>query len=97
MLTGANPAANQKYDELVTGLMSGQLNVNDIRNQARQGIVQINKLKQELGPQADESLDSYLTILQNFLNESEPGSSGTQSAPIQPPVATFGTNSPGAN
>jgi hypothetical protein len=92
MLTGANPAANQKYDELVSGLMSGQMNVNDIRNEAKKGIAQIHQLKQELGPQADESLDSYLSILETFVNETEPHAE-SQIAPIQAPPASFGTNS----
>ena len=72
MLTGADPAASQKYDELVSGLMSGTMNLNDLRNQAKASIDQINQLKRELGPQADSSLDSYLSILQNFVNETPP-------------------------
>jgi hypothetical protein len=95
MLTGANPAASQKYDELVSGLMSGQLNVNDIRTQAKNGIAQIQQLKRELGPQADDSLDSYLNILQTFVNETDP-STGSQITPIQAPPANFGTNLPAA-
>ena len=35
MLAGADPAANQKYNEMLGGLMSGKLSVNDIRAQAR--------------------------------------------------------------
>jgi len=94
MLTGADPAANQKYDELVSGLMSGQMSLSDLRNQARTSIDQINQLKRELGPQADESLDSYLTILQNFVNETEPAPTppaSAQAKPVQP--AHSATNS----
>jgi len=72
--------------------MSGQLNVNDIRNEAKKGIAQIQQLKQQLGPQADESLDSYLTILQNFLNETSP-QSGVLTTPTPAPSASFSTNS----
>jgi hypothetical protein len=89
MLTGANPAANAKYDELVSGLMSGKLNANDIRNQAKTSIQQIQQLKRELGPEADESLDSYLSILEAFVNETAPPAVPTQTAP-----ASFGTNRP---
>jgi len=89
MLTGANPAANQKYDELVSGLMTGKLNANDIRNEAKKGIEQIHQLKAELGPQADVALDSYLSILESFVNETEP-----PAAPVQAAPAHFGTNSP---
>jgi hypothetical protein len=68
-------------DELVGGLMSGKMNLNDLRNQAKASIEQINQLKRELGPQADDSLDTYLTILQNFVNEapSAPTATGTNS------------------
>ena len=87
MLAGADPAASQKYDELVGGLLTGKLSVDDIRNEAKSSIDQINELKKELGPQADESLDSYLSILQSFVNET---------APATPAAARPGTNSPPA-
>lgn len=102
MLTGTTPEANQKYDELLGGLMSGKLSVNDIRGQAKTGIDQINKLKQEMGPQADPMLDAYLEILQNFVNEAEPSTPATHPLPAPPtgltttpaaPTASFGTNS----
>ena len=104
MLAGANPAANQKYNELLCGLMSGKLGVSDIRNEAKSSIDQINKLKQALGPVADSSLDSYLAILQNFVNETEPTTPVKPATPVLPkvpatlmapatPAASFGTNS----
>jgi len=93
MLTGANPAANQKYDEMVSGLMTGKLNANDIRNEAKKGIEQIHQLKAELGPQADVALDSYLSILESFVNETEPQTAPTQPAPVPAAPAHFGTNS----
>jgi hypothetical protein len=87
MLAGADPAASRKYDELVSGLLSGKLSVDDIRNEAKSSIDQINELKRELGPQADESLDSYLSILQSFVNET---------ASATPAPARPSTNSPPA-
>jgi len=104
MLAGADPAATQKYNELAGGLMSGKLGVNDIRNEARSSIEQINRLKRELGPEADDSLDSYLTILQAFVNDttttatkspSTPTVSATPARPPAPyaPVTHFSTNS----
>jgi hypothetical protein len=101
MLTGADPAANQKYDELVGGLMTGKMSLNDLRNQAKTSIDQINQLKRELGPEASDSLDSYLTILQSFVNEGSPTDSAVVTAPgtaattIAPsaPTASFRTNS----
>jgi hypothetical protein len=107
MLTGADPAATQKYNELVGGLMTGKLGVNDIRSEAKNSIEQINRLKRELGPEAGDSLDSYLAILQGFVNETAPVTTPMTPAPTPPPkpaataapaqpyapVAHFGTNS----
>jgi hypothetical protein len=102
MLAGTTPEANQKYDELLSGLMSGKVSVSDIRTQAKASINQINKLKTELGPQADPMLDAYLEILQNFVNEAEPTAPAKPVLPAPPagiaapasPAGSFGTNSP---
>lgn len=73
MLLG-NPDAAAKYDELVNGLLSGKLNMNDLRREARSSADRLRSLKQELGPDAGDSLDAYLEVLDNFLEEtaSEP-------------------------
>ena len=101
MLAGADPAATQKYNELVGGLMTGKLGVNDIRNEARSSIEQINSLKRELGPEAGDALDSYLVILQGFVNDTAPSTPKTTSVPAAParpaapyaPATHFTTNS----
>jgi len=93
MLAGADPAASKKYDELVDGLVSGKVSVNDIRNEAMLAIGQIKELKQEAGPQADASLDSYLEILEKFVKETEPVPTPARPVfPAPPPRASFGTN-----
>ena len=68
MLAG-NPEAARKYDELVSGLLSGQLNVSDVRRQAQTAAEQLRELKQQLGPEADDSLDGYLQVLDSFIKE----------------------------
>ena len=68
MLAG-NPEAARKYDEMVGGLFSGQLSVNDIRKQAQAAATQLRELKRQLGPDADESLDGYLQVLDSFIKE----------------------------
>ncbi len=68
MLAGS-PEAASKYDELVNGLMSGQLNLNDLRNQARSYADQLREMKRDLGPEAGDSIDAYLSVLDNFLKE----------------------------
>jgi hypothetical protein len=69
-LSGADPAARNKFNELVGGLLTGKLTVNDIRAEARSAAEQVRTLKKEAG---DESgiLDSYLKILDSFLAETE--------------------------
>jgi hypothetical protein len=69
MLAGS-PEAATKYDEMVNGLLSGQMNLSDLRKQAAASAHQLRDLKRELGPDADDALDGYLKILDAFVNES---------------------------
>jgi hypothetical protein len=80
-LLAGNPEANRKYDEMVGGLLSGQLSVNDIRQQAQSAATQLRELKRELGPDAGDSLDGYLQVLDSFIKESasEPASATPKS------------------
>src|ERR1051325_5916669 len=55
MLNTATPDTRAKYDETVAGLMSGNLNLNDIRRQARSSANQLRTMKKELGPEASDS------------------------------------------
>jgi len=68
-MLGGNPQAGGKYDEMVGGLMSGKLDMNDLRREAKSSADQLRALKLELGPDADSSLDGYLDVLDNFLKE----------------------------
>lgn len=56
---------------MVNDLMSGKLNVNDLRQQAQLSAKQLQDLKRELGPEADELLEGYLQSLNGFLKESD--------------------------
>ena len=75
MLAGS-PEAAGKYDELVDGLMTGKLNLNDIRREAKSSADQLRALKHDLGPEAGDSLDVYLNVLDTFLKDTaaEPAS-----------------------
>ena len=79
MLTGS-PEAAGKYDEMVNGLMSGELNLNDLRREAKSNADQLRELKRDLGPEAGDSIDAYLGVLDNFLKETaaEPASATPQ-------------------
>jgi hypothetical protein len=67
MLAG-NPVAAAKFDELADGLMSGKLNMDDLRREAKASADQLRELMRE-NPEAGDSLDAYLQVLDNFLNE----------------------------
>jgi hypothetical protein len=54
---------------MVNGLMSGELNLNDLRREAKSSADQLRELKRDLGPEAGESIDAYLGVLDNFLKE----------------------------
>jgi len=72
MLAGS-PEAAGKYDEMVNGLMSGQLNMDDLRSQAKSYADQLREMKRDLGPEAGDSIDAYLGVLDDFLKETAPG------------------------
>jgi len=80
LLNDAGPEANQQFNDLVAGLLSGKLGVSDIRAQAQSVAAQARALKRDLGNDpAAESMDSYLEILDKFLQETAPA--GTKTAP----------------
>ena len=82
MLAGS-PEAAGKYDEMVDGLMNGTLNIGDLRREAKSSADQLRALKLDLGPDAGDSLDGYLEVLDQFIKETanEPASP----APAPPP------------
>ena len=85
MLSGS-PGAASNYDEMLSGLMTGKLNMNDLRREAKSSADQLRALKRDLGPEAGDSLDGYLEVLDNFLKETaaEPTSSTPAPQPQTP-------------
>ena len=77
----ASPEAAQKFNEIMGGLVTGQLSVGDIRKQAQSSINEIRAAKKELGGEAGEMLDGYLSILEKFMQESDSDSSITAAKP----------------
>lgn len=80
MLAGS-PEAAGKYDEMVGGLLSGKMNLDDLRREAQSSADELRELKRTLGPDAGDSLDGYLTVLDQFLKESAAGSTNATNAP----------------
>ena len=80
MLAG-NPEALGKFNEMVAGLASGKLSVDDIRREAKSAAEQLREMKRELGPEAAGSFEGYLDILDNFLKETSPATTNARPAP----------------
>ena len=49
-LKDADPAAKAKFEELLSGLQSGKISVNDLRAQAQSMVSQLKIFKRDLGP-----------------------------------------------
>ncbi len=71
LLLDASPQAQQKYQELAGGFLSGQVSESQIRAEAQAAADQLKKFKAELGADASEELDGYLAILESFLGETK--------------------------
>ncbi|NOS69798.1 MAG: hypothetical protein HOP33_07700 [Verrucomicrobia bacterium] len=78
-----SPEAARKYNEMVNGLITGKLNMNDLRREAKSSADQLRALKRDLGPEVGDSLDMYLQVLDGFLKESpaEPASAAPAPQP----------------
>ena len=76
-LSEAGPEANDKFNELLGGLMSGKLGVDDIRAQAQTAVDQLRALQRESGEETGLANSTYLTILDHFLKETAPSGSAT--------------------
>ena len=85
MVGSEGAEAKQKFNSMVSGLMSGQLSVGDIRAQAQSAAAQLKQLKAEMGGEASGALDGYLAILESFLGQSAPAGRGAVAT--KPPAA----------
>ncbi len=82
-LSGAGPEANTKFNDLLGGLMSGKLRVDDIRAEAKSAADQLRTMQRESGEDAGFAANAYLSILDHFLKETAPSGSATN-APASP-------------
>jgi len=82
-LKDAGPEAKAKFEELFGGLMSGKVDIQDIRAQASDAVNQIKALKRDGGEQASSLLDTYQAILEKFIKETtlSPASRATNAPP----------------
>jgi hypothetical protein len=84
-LGDASPEAQQKYQELIRGLMTGQLDLGDLRNQAQSALKDLKDLQKDAGDDdAAALLTTYSAILENFIKQ----------APVKPERALPGKPTP---
>ena len=76
VLGAANPSAVNKFNEMLDELGSGKMDMNDLRAQAKAAANQLRSL----GPGASEETDDYLSILDSFLQETDPTNSAANTA-----------------
>jgi len=86
-LSGADPAAKAKFNEMLGGLAAGTMSVNDLRAQAKSAADQLRAMKKELGGGADDVLDGYLAVLDNFVKDSATSETPATSAATAAPRA----------
>jgi hypothetical protein len=85
-LSTANPEANQMFTDLVQGLASGKISVNDIRKQASDTLKELRELQAEGGEDDDNAiLSSYVSILEKFIKEGS--TNRTRAIPPKPAPA----------
>src|SRR5690606_18489130 len=71
-LLNTSPDAQKYFSDRVGGLISGQMDIGDIRNDAEKAVAELEDLKREFGPQMGPAIDPYLGILKRFLRETDP-------------------------
>jgi hypothetical protein len=89
LLTGAGPEAQTKFNDLVGGLMSGKIDLGELRAQAKSTLDQAKRTRSDMGEEGGAMLDSYLAILDSFLKETDPGA-----GPTNAPTGSAGAFSP---
>lgn len=81
VLSEAGPEATRQFNDMIKGLLTGRLTVDDIRAQAATAAGQIRQIRSELGEDAGGVLDGYLKILEDFVNRA-PARTAKPAAPI---------------
>jgi hypothetical protein len=75
--SSASPEAVNKFNELLDGLSSGKIDMNELRAEAQSAAEQLESFTNEMGPDTSGEAQSYLSILNNFLQETAPRTTST--------------------
>jgi hypothetical protein len=73
----ATPGVQKYVNETAAGLMSGRINIQDLRKQAVDVRAQLQDVVKDLGPEANAVLMPYTEILDQFIRESDPAAQGS--------------------
>ncbi len=79
ILGSSNPEAVKKFNDLLNGLSTGQIDMNSLRQQAQSEVDELRSFKKDLGSEDTGEIDSYLAILDDFLQQTATNSGGTLS------------------
>jgi hypothetical protein len=75
--SSASPEAVNKFNELLDGLSTGKIDMNELRAEAQSAADQLDSFTNEMEPDSSEEAAGYLSILNNFLEETAPGNIST--------------------
>jgi len=84
MLANAGPEATQKFNEMLSDLLTGKLTISGLRKEADSAAKQLRELRKDLGEDSGGMVDGYLEILDKFLRDPEV----RDSAVTPPPAAS---------
>jgi hypothetical protein len=69
ILGSASPDAVKQFNDLLDGLSTGKIDMNGLRQQAQSEADELRSMKKDLGPGDSAEIDSYLAILDDFLQQ----------------------------
>ena len=75
--SSASPEAVNKFNELLDGLSTGKIDMNQLRAEAQSAAQQLESFTNDMGPDASGEAEGYLAILNSFLKETAPGAAST--------------------
>jgi hypothetical protein len=70
--SSASPEAINKFNDLLDGLSTGQMDMNGLRAEAQNSVNELQEYKKQMGSDAGEEIDGYLYVLNKFLRETAP-------------------------
>ena len=79
------PEASGYFNDTLGGLMTGRLNIQDVRKDAVKARDELKSLQDELGPEG-AALNGYMSILNKFIRETEPPAGEKKPAAEKPVI-----------